>query len=115
MDHIHLSNHALASLPPYPPTTVAVYIHVCVIKDYHFLKIFNIKNFAFNNITIIFSKQIANLKQIDIGSSQLNKIFEHKIVCFSISISLIKCFGAQKNHLIETVLLSTHIEHTFWL
>ena len=36
------------------------------------------------------------------------KIFERKIAVIFLSISLNMCFGAQKNHLIETVLLSTH-------
>ena len=37
-----------------------------------------------------------------------HKIFECKIVNISLSISLYICFGAQKNHLIEMVLLNTH-------
>ena len=39
---------------------------------------------------------------------QIYNFFECKIVIFFLPISLNICFGAQKNGLIETVLLSTH-------
>ena len=38
----------------------------------------------------------------------MNKIFEHKIEIFSYPSVLTYVLGAQKNRLIETVLLSTH-------
>ena len=46
---------------------------------------------------------------------KINTIFERKIVNIFLPISANICFGAQKNHLNETVLLSTHKEHRFWL
>ena len=39
---------------------------------------------------------------------KINKTFEHKIVKMFLPISLTYVLGAPKNHLIETVLLSTH-------
>ena len=42
-----------------------------------------------------------------------NTIFERKSVNIFLPISLNVCLGAQKNRLIETVLLSTH--NMFWL
>ena len=48
-----------------------------------------------------------SLQAFSIGQD-INKIFEHKIINIFLPISFNICFGAQKNRVIETVLLSTH-------
>ena len=48
------------------------------------------------------------LKYFTQYNGQFDKFFRRKIVIIYRSISLNMCFGAQKNLLIETVLLSTH-------
>ena len=46
----------------------------------------------------------------------MNKILERKIATFFLPIILTYVLGAQKNHLIETILSSTHnIYNVFWL
>ena len=43
----------------------------------------------------------------------INKIVKRKTVNISLPIIFNICFGAQKNHLIETVLMSTHKMYLF--
>ena len=43
-----------------------------------------------------------------VAQVQIRKFYELKIVIIFLPINLNMCLGAQKNHLIEMVLLSTH-------
>ena len=47
-------------------------------------------------------------KYVKFSKVQIDNIFQRKIVNIFSSISFNICFGAQKNHLNETVLLSSH-------
>ena len=44
-----------------------------------------------------------------------NLVLKIVSTCIFLPISFNVCLGAKKNGLIETVLLSTHIEYMFWL
>ena len=57
---------------------------------------------------MLYNSSILYQSFIELKQVQINKLSERKIIIILLSICLNMCFGAQKNRLIETVLLSTH-------